>query len=74
MFFFFYENKEKHPIYVSKKCCEDKHVDLLLIGEEGKRHCVLINYLNTWMYDQTLQLGKNVFDVIVYKLSVQRKY
>ena len=74
MFFIGYENKEKHPICVSKKCCEDKHVDLLLIGEEGKRHCVLINYLNTWMYDQTLQLGKNVFDVIVYKLSVQRKY
>ena len=29
------ENKEKHPIYVSKKCCEEKHVDLLLIGKEG---------------------------------------
>ena len=28
-----YENKEKHSIYVSKKCCEDKHVDLLLISE-----------------------------------------
>ena len=26
--------KEKHPIYVSKKCCEEKHVDLLLIGRE----------------------------------------
>ena len=28
---FCYENMEKHPIYVLKK-----HVDLLLIGEEGK--------------------------------------
>ena len=74
MFFIGYENKEKHPIYVSKKCCEDKHVDLLLIGEEGKRPFVLINYFNMLMYDQTLQLGKNVFDVIDYKLSVQRKY
>ena len=26
---FGYENKEKHPTYVSKKCCEEKHVDLL---------------------------------------------
>ena len=26
--FFSYENKEKHPIYVSKKC-QEKHVDLL---------------------------------------------
>ena len=32
-----YKNKEKHPIYASKKCREDKHVDLLLVGE-GKRH------------------------------------
>ena len=25
---FGYENKEKHPIYVSKKYCEEKHVGL----------------------------------------------
>ena len=30
---FGYENKEKHPIYVSKKCCKEKHVDLLLRGK-----------------------------------------
>ena len=30
---FGYENKEKYPIYVSKKWCKEKHVDLLLIGE-----------------------------------------
>ena len=35
---FGYENNEKHPIYVSKKCCEEKHVDLLLIGEDEKKH------------------------------------
>ena len=29
-----YENKEKYPIYVSKKCCEEKRFNLLLIGEE----------------------------------------
>ena len=22
-----YENKEKYPIYVPKKCCEEKHVE-----------------------------------------------
>ena len=32
-----YENKGKHPIYVSKKS-EEKHVDLELIEEKGKRH------------------------------------
>ena len=27
---FCYKNKEQHPIYESKQCCEEKHVDLLL--------------------------------------------
>ena len=35
---FGYENKEKYPIYVLKKCCEEKHVDALLIGEGEKKH------------------------------------
>ena len=48
---FGYENKEKHPIYVSKKCYEEKHVDLLLIREEGKRQYVLIKDFDTFMYD-----------------------
>ena len=34
-----YENKEKHPVYVSKKCCEEKRIDLLLIG--GKAYCTM---------------------------------
>ena len=58
---FGYENKEKHPIYVSKKCCEEKHVDLLLIGEEGKRHLLLIKDFNTFMYDHTLHRGRKHF-------------
>ena len=37
---FGYENKEKYPIYVSKKCCEEKHIDLLLIGE-GEKNTML---------------------------------
>ena len=39
---FGYENKKKHPIYVSKKCCEEKHIDLLLI--EQKRQKTLCSY------------------------------
>ena len=67
---FGYENKEKHPIYASKKCCEEKHVDLSLIGEEGKRHYVLIK--NTFL--QLYIVEENIFVVIVYKLLVQKKY
>ena len=51
---FGYENKQKHPIYISKKCCEEKHVDLLLIAEEGKRHYRLIKDFNSFMYNHTL--------------------
>ena len=31
---FVHDNKEKYQIYVSKQCCEEKHVNLLLTGEE----------------------------------------
>ena len=34
---FGYENKEKYPINVSKKCCWEKYVDSLLIGEGEKK-------------------------------------
>ena len=67
---FGHENKEKHPIFVSKKCCEEKHVDLLLTGEEVKRHYVLINDFNTFIYNHTLHRKKKIFAVIVL---VQKK-
>ena len=58
---FGYENKEKHSIYVSKKYCEEKHSNLLLIGEEGKRHYVLVKDSNTFRYDHTLHSGRKHF-------------
>ena len=58
---FGYENKKKHPIYILQKCCEEKELDLSLIGEEGKRHYVLIKDFNTFMYDHTLHRGKKHF-------------
>ena len=61
MSIFGYENKVKYPIYMSKKCCEDKHVDLLLIGEESKRHYVVIKDFNTFMYNYTLHRGRKHF-------------
>ena len=56
-----YENMEKYPIYVSKQSYEEKHVDLLLIGEEGKRHHVLIKDFNAFMFDHTWHCGKKCF-------------
>ena len=75
---FGYENKEKHskkhPIYVSKKFCWGKHVDLLLMDEKARDTtfsskisilaCIIILYT----------AEKNIFVIIVYKLSVEKKY
>ena len=71
------ENKVKYLTYVPKKCCKEKHVDSLLIREEGKRHyvltkdfiflvhlCMIIHYI----------VEENIFVAIVYKLLVQKRY
>ena len=55
---FRYENKEKYPIYVSKKCFEETHVDLLLKGEKGKMHYVFIMDFNTSLYNHSLHRGR----------------
>ena len=44
-----------------KKCFEENHADLLLIGKEDKRRYVLIKDFNTFMYDQTLYRGRKHF-------------
>ena len=58
---FGYENKKKHPIYVSKNGCEEKNVDLLMIGEEEKRQYALIKNFNTFMHDHTLRHERKHF-------------
>ena len=68
------KTRKKNLIYVSKKYCEEKHVDLLSIGEEGKRHYALIKIFNKFMHNHTLHRRKNIFAVIVCKLSVQKKH
>ena len=71
---FGYENKEKHPTYVSKKCGEEKHVDLLLIRYKREKHFLLNKDLNTFMYNRTLHRRKNIFVVIVYKILLHKIY
>ena len=58
---FVYDNKEKYQIYVSKQCCEEKHVNLLLAGEEEYRNYILIKDFNIFMYDHTLHRGRKHF-------------
>ena len=58
---FGYENKKKNFISVSKKCYEEKHINLLLIEEKGKRHYFLIKDFNIFMYDHTLDRERKQF-------------
>ena len=51
---FGYEKKKKTShLHIKKKYCEEKHVDLLLTEEEGKRYYVLMKDVNTFMYNHT---------------------
>ena len=47
-----------------KKCYENKHVDLLLIGEGEKKHYVLIKDFNTFMYYHTLHRKEEILSRI----------
>ena len=61
-----------------KKCFEEKYVDLLLIGEKGKRHYVFIKGFNRSMYNHTLHHRKNILALLFtsfhYKRNVKTSY
>ena len=73
---FGYENKERHPVYVSKKCCvvkkhmltyywyEKKEKDTMFLSKILILLCMIIIYI----------VGENIVVSIVYKLLVQKKY
>ena len=51
----------KNVKFVYEKNVEEKHVDLSLIKEKGKRHYVLLKDFNTFMYNHTLHHEKRHF-------------
>ena len=55
---FGYKDKKKYSIHVSIKCCEDKNIDLLMIGEVEKKHHILIKGFNTFTYDHNYIVGE----------------
>ena len=68
------KNIQSMSIYVSKKCCKEKRVDFLLIREEEENTmflsmilidcCMIIHYI----------VEESIFVVIVYMVSLQKKY
>ena len=63
-----YESEKSCEEKCLKKCCEDKHVDLLLIGEGDKKHYVVI-FL--FMYDYTLHCGRKHFCYCLQAFSIE---
>ena len=53
------KKKKNIQFMYQKQCCEEKHVDLLLLG--GQRNFVLIKDFNSCMYDHTLHHGRKHF-------------
>ena len=65
--------KKSNQSTYQKKCCEENYVDLLLIGEEGKRHYDLLKAINTFMYDHTLYRRKKTFLLLLFKSFYYRR-
>ena len=57
---FGYEKGQPFPIHISKEKFEDQ-MNLLLITEDEKKHYVLINDFNAFMYNQTKHKNKKHF-------------
>ena len=60
-----------------KKRCEEKHVDLLVIGGDGKRHNVFIKDFNAFIYDHTLHRGRKNFSrcyLQAFEIAQKLKY
>ena len=66
----------KLPVKIrdSHRIDKEKHVDLLLIVAEGKRHYFLITYFNIFMYDHILHRGKKHFCCYCLQDLKQKKY
>ena len=63
---------------IYKKYFQEKHVDLLLIGKEGKRRYVLIKDFTTFMYDHALHRGRNILTLLLtssqYRRNIKTSY
>ena len=57
---FGYEEKQPHPIYMSKEKFEDQ-INLLLITKGEKKHYVLMKDLNKFVHNQTKHNGHKYF-------------
>ena len=68
---FGYANKLVFPIYISDQKLEDS-MDLLLLIDNNKSHCVYIKDFNRFMFHKTKNKNKNGFVEVVYSVLVAK--
>ena len=59
---------------MSKKCCEEKHIGLILIGEREEKNYIIMSDFSAFMFDCTYIVEETIFVAIVYKLLEQQTY
>ena len=71
---FGYENQEKYPIHIQKKCCKE-NFDLLLIREGEKKKTMFLSMIlvDSCMITHYI-VEENIFVVIVCMLSLEKKF
>ena len=68
---FGYEYSAKYPIEALKKCFEEKHIDVLLIVQGGKRHYVLMKDIYSCMITQ--YIAEEKFLLLLFTRFYYRK-
>ena len=58
---FDHKNKKKKSNFLIKKMLSRKTCWFIIIGEEGKRHCILSQDFNAFMYNSNLHRGRKYF-------------
>ena len=66
--------KNIQSIYQKKKCCKERHADLLIIEKECRTQYVLIKTSIDSCMTTHYIVEENIFVAIARKLSVQNKY
>ena len=67
---FSYENDLTYPVHISKQNFED-HMDLLLIKDENKSHCVYIKGFNKFMFLKTKYKNKKTLLQILFAIFLK---
>ena len=70
---FSYENKEKHPIYVWKKCSEEKHLNLILIEKKNTKYNMFLSKILIHSCKNIIYIMGKTFSPLLCKIVLNIK-